>query len=184
MKLLLLFGPSAVGKMTVGEELMKQTQLRLFYNHMTIEPVIEVFGEFRGDVTAKLRDIILSEFAKSDAYGLIFTYVWAFDQQSDWDYVNSVRTLFENEGAEIYYCELLASQETRLERNKSPHRLEKKASKRDIAFSESLLLRDDKEYRVVSLPGELPFENYLRVDTEGKTAEDVAKEIVNAFHFE
>ena len=44
MKLVLLFGNGAVGKMTEGQELMKITDLRLFYNHMTIEPVLEVFG--------------------------------------------------------------------------------------------------------------------------------------------
>ena len=43
MKLLFLFGNAAVGKMTVGQELMKLTGLRLFHNHMTIEPVMEIF---------------------------------------------------------------------------------------------------------------------------------------------
>lgn len=38
MKFVMLFGNAAVGKMTVGQELMKITDLRLFHNHMTIEP--------------------------------------------------------------------------------------------------------------------------------------------------
>ncbi len=46
MKLLFMIGNAAVGKMTVGQELMKITGLRLFHNHMTIEPVIEIFGQF------------------------------------------------------------------------------------------------------------------------------------------
>lgn len=33
MKLLLLFGNSAVGKMTVGQELARITPFRLFHNH-------------------------------------------------------------------------------------------------------------------------------------------------------
>ena len=37
MKLVLIFGPQAVGKMTVGQELAKKTGLKLFHNHMTIE---------------------------------------------------------------------------------------------------------------------------------------------------
>ena len=40
MKLVLIIGSGAVGKMTVGQELMKITDLRLFHNHMMIEPVI------------------------------------------------------------------------------------------------------------------------------------------------
>ena len=48
MKLVFLIGSGAVGKMTVGQELMKLTGLRLFHNHMTIEPIIEIFGSCRG----------------------------------------------------------------------------------------------------------------------------------------
>lgn len=48
MKLLFMIGDAAVGKMTVGQELMKITDLRLFHNHMTTEPVIEIFGRFDG----------------------------------------------------------------------------------------------------------------------------------------
>ena len=48
MKLVFILGDAAVGKMTVGQELMKITDLRLFHNHMTIEPVIEIFGRYDG----------------------------------------------------------------------------------------------------------------------------------------
>ena len=46
MKLVFLFGDAAVGKMTVGQQLTKITDLKLFHNHMSIEPVLEIFGEF------------------------------------------------------------------------------------------------------------------------------------------
>ncbi|HBE86047.1 MAG TPA: shikimate kinase, partial [Lachnoclostridium sp.] len=48
MKLIFLIGDAAVGKMTVGQKLMEITDLRLFHNHMTIEPIIEIFGCFHG----------------------------------------------------------------------------------------------------------------------------------------
>lgn len=44
MKFILLFGPQAVGKMTVGHELEKITELKFFHNHMTIELVYPFFG--------------------------------------------------------------------------------------------------------------------------------------------
>lgn len=37
MKFVLIFGPQAVGKMTVGHEIEKITDLKLFHNHMTID---------------------------------------------------------------------------------------------------------------------------------------------------
>ncbi|GGA15578.1 hypothetical protein GCM10008018_70410 [Paenibacillus marchantiophytorum] len=36
MKLIIIFGPQAVGKMTVGHELEKVTGMTVFHNHMTI----------------------------------------------------------------------------------------------------------------------------------------------------
>ena len=140
MKLVFLIGNGAVGKMTVGQELMKITNLRLFHNHMTIEPVIEVFGCYNGAVTSRLRDVYFEEFAKSEQYGMIFTYMWAFDQQSDWDYIEHVKSIFAPYDTQVYYVELVAPQSVRLARNRSENRLQHKASKRDIAASDARLL--------------------------------------------
>ena len=45
MKLVWLIGPHAVGKMTVGQELAKMTDLNLFHNHMSIELAVAVLGQ-------------------------------------------------------------------------------------------------------------------------------------------
>ena len=164
MKLIFLFGNAAVGKMTVGQELMKLTGLRLFHNHMTIEPVIEIFGTYNSVAIQRLREVVFEEFSKSDCYGMIFTFMWAFDQQADWDYVEHIKDIFRPYGTEFYYVELVASQKVRLERNATENRLRHKASKRDVELSNQRLLQDDAKFRLESLPGEITFENYLRLD--------------------
>ena len=181
MKLLFLFGDAAVGKMTVGQELMKITNLRLFHNHMTIEPVIEIFGYYDGKTISRLRETIFEEFAASDNYGMIFTYMWAFDQKSDWEYIAHVRSIFEPYGTEFYYAELVASQEVRLARNATENRLKNKASKRDLETSNQRLLDDDKRYRCVSLDGEIPFENYIKIDNTSLSPAEAAKMIKEKF---
>ena len=93
MKLVFVLGNAAVGKMTVGQALMKITDLRLFYNHMTIEPVLEIFGTFDSKIINELRELILAHFAASNHYGMIFTLMMAFDQQSDWDYLEHVKSI-------------------------------------------------------------------------------------------
>ena len=181
MKLVILIGDAAVGKMTVGQELMKQTGLRLFHNHMMIEPVIEIFGSFNGYVTQQLREVIFHEFVKTDNEGMIFTFMWAFDMPSDWEYINHVTDIFRQQGAEIYYVELIASQEVRLQRNETENRLAHKASKRDLEASRQRLLRDDANYRCVSRPGEISFGNYLRIDNSEISAETAATMIREYF---
>ena len=177
MKLVLIVGAGASGKMTVGQELMKITNLRLFHNHMMIEPVIEIFGKFKGDTILKLREIIFDDFIKSDCEGMIHTLLWAFDMKSDWEYVENLIKKFD----EVYCVELIASQNVRLERNKSENRLLNKASKRDIEESNKRLLNEDT-HRLISYEGEIPFKNYLRINNENITAKEVAKIIKETFN--
>ena len=182
MKLVLLIGNGAVGKMTVGQELMKQTGLRLFHNHMTIEPVIEIFGKYDSRIIMELRDVIFRNFAASDCEGMIFTYMWAFDMQADWDYVEHVKSIFNLPDEDIYYVELIAPLNVRLQRNSSENRLKHKPSKRDLEASNERLLRDDARFRCVSNPGEIPFPNYLRLDNEHVTALEAAQIIKSHFN--
>ena len=177
MKIILIIGSGAVGKMTVGQELMKITDLRLFHNHMMIEPVIEIFNSFNGKVISRLREVILDEFVESDNDGMIFTYMWAFDMPSDLEYIMHVASKFD----EVYCVELIADQAVRLERNKTENRLANKASKRDISASNQRLMREDSNHRLVSEPGEIPFENYLRIDNTNLSPDIVAQMIKEKF---
>lgn len=43
MKLVIIFGPQAVGKMTVGQSLAAMTGFKLFHNHMSIDFVSQFF---------------------------------------------------------------------------------------------------------------------------------------------
>ena len=181
MKLVIIFGDAAVGKMTVGQELAKITGLRLFHNHVTIEAVIDVFGYFDGKTINKLREVFFEEFSKSRNEGMIFTYMWAFEQKSDWDYVEHVTNIFRKNGADVYYIELVARQEIRLQRNITENRLKHKASKQDIEISNQRLINDDKRYRCVSKDGEVSFENYIKIDNSNLSAEVVATIIKERF---
>lgn len=180
MKLVLIIGSGAVGKMTVGQELAKITDLRLFHNHMTIEPVIEIFGHYDGAAVNELREVIFRRFAASDQYGLIFTYMWAFDQPSDWAYIEHVKEIFAPYGTEFYCVELVAPQEIRLQRNATQNRLAHKPSKADVALSNARLRQEDT-YRLVSREGEVPFENYLRIDNSRLPPQEAAQLIRKTF---
>lgn len=182
MKLLFLIGNAAVGKMTVGQELMKITDLRLFHNHMTIEPCLEIFGYYDSDIIRRMRYLIFEEFAKSDNYGMIFTCMWAFDCRDDWEFIENVVKIFEPYGTEIYCAELVASRAVRLERNKSENRLKNKASKRDIDASDQRIINDDESWRLESIEGEIPFENYVKIDNTDRSPDVVARMIKERFN--
>lgn len=184
MKFIIIFGPQAVGKMTVGHELEKITNLKLFHNHMTIELVSKFFS-YNTKVAKKLvflfREEIFKAVAESDLEGLIFTYLWNFDGKADWDYVENVVRIFKNKGAEIYYVELEADFEERIKRNKTEHRLEHKPSKRDIVWSENDVKKSNLEHRTNSEEGEIKEENYIRINNTDIDPTTVAQKIKTAF---
>ena len=167
--------------MTVGQELMKITDYRLFHNHMMIEPVLEIFGDFNIPVIKGLRDVIFDEYLKTDQRGMIFTVMWDFNKQDNWDYVRSITDKFERTGGNIYCVELVADQKVRLERNKTDNRLANNASKRNLEFSEGSIRWEDENWRLESHDGEVPYENYIKIDNTYIEAADVAKQIKEYF---
>lgn len=188
MKLIIITGPQAVGKMTVGQELAKITELKLFHNHMTIDLVSNFFsyGSPAGKRLVSLfRQEIFEEVSKSDLYGLIFTYVCAFNDNKDFEYIKNLSELFKSRGGDVYIIELEASIEERLKRNTTPNRLECKPSKRNIEWSEQELIRTAQKYRMNSTEGEIVKNikdiNYLKIKNDYILAEDAAKMIQDKF---
>jgi len=184
MKFVLIFGPMAVGKMTVGQELSKMTGLPLFHNHMTIEMVLPFFEfgtpEF-GHLVNLYRNELFETVAKSDSKGMIFTYVWAFNHESDWKFVEKVTRLFHDNNAKVYFVELEADLDERVERNKTPNRLAHKPSKRNIDQTQKRMIAAQDKYRMNSKDGEIKEKNYLRIENTKLTAKETAKIIVDRF---
>lgn len=183
-KFVIIFGPQAVGKMTVGQELARKTGMKLFHNHMTIDLVSSFFSYSTPAgkrLVSLFRNEIFEAAAKSDLTGLIFTFVWALDLPEDRHYIEKISDIFTSQGASVYYVELEADTEERLRRNKTPNRLEHKPTKRDVAFSEQDLLDTMKQYRLNSLEGEFPEENYIRINNTHVEAETVADRIIDRF---
>lgn len=79
---------------------------------MTIDMVSDLFHNLpqdRSRLTNLFRRDIFDFYSKSDEYGIIFTYMWAFDCQSDWDYMNELERLFLSRNSEVFFVELEAN---------------------------------------------------------------------------
>lgn len=184
----IIVGPHAVGKMTVGQELAKITDLRLFHNHMSIELVRKLFKHYEPEwreLNAAIRQKVFELFAIGDFPGLIFTYMCDFDMQSEFDYILKIINLFEKNGARCHVVELCADFDVRIERNKSENRLLHKESKRNLEWSEAEMRKTSSEHRLNSNEGEsLPFESYIKIDNTNLEPKNVAKKIKERFALE
>jgi hypothetical protein len=190
--LLFVFGPPAVGKMTVGRAIADASEFRLFHNHHVIEPLLDVFDyetpEFQ-TLMNEFRQRVLEEAAAADI-DLVFTLVWALDKPEDARAVRRHLAPFVEAGRQIAVLELAAGLETRLARNGTELRLAEKKSKRNRAWSddnvrglERIQMNTDVSSpggTDVSSPGDdviAPFP-HLRIDNTDRTPDDVAAEVL------
>jgi hypothetical protein len=182
--LVMLVGPPAVGKMTVGHALAALTGFPLFHNHHTIDLVLRFFpfgsapfqrliGEFRRRV--------FEEVAASDLPGLIFTYVWAFDDPRDAAAVDAWSAIFRARGGRAVVAELEATQAERLRRNETEFRLAEKPFKRDLAASRARLLADDARYQLNSGGVFDDRPDWFRLETTAVAPEVAAERILTRF---
>lgn len=184
MSLVIIVGPPAVGKMTVGLELERATGLKLFHNHMSIELALKFFppnSPSFGRVVGTIRRVIMEEIAKGDGRGLIFTFTWAFEDPADAAAIARCAEIFAAYGRQTYYVELEASEDERKKRNASELRLANKPSKRDVAASEEQLVKFGYKHKLNSTTEMRDFDNYLRIDNTNVSPEDVAARVQRVF---
>ena len=182
--LIVICGPQAVGKMTVAESLRDKLKYNLMVNHDSIEVSDRIFG-FATPAQKEFNDAFREkafEIAVWHDVDLIFTVVISFENPAEREELNALRALFEGSGGGFYFVELYAALEERLARNETPHRMERKASKRDVEWSQADLLRGAEKHRLNSGEGEYWFENHLKLDNTMLSPDEAADRIIEAFH--
>ena len=188
--LVCIFGPPAVGPMTVGHELARLTGFKLLHNHMTIEPVLDIFpfdSPSFGRLVGEFRRRIIEEAVGAKLPGLIFTFVWDLEHPDDRDLVAAYTDIVERGGGQVSFVELAAPLEERLVRNVTEFRLDRKRSKRDLDFSRQNLFDAEAQWRMNTghdpTVGEKLLEGraHLRVDNTDLPAAVVAKLVAEAW---
>jgi hypothetical protein len=185
-ELMVLFGPPAVGKMTVGRAVCERTDFRLFLNHHTIEPLAEIFGmdspHFRL-LTGEFRRRMVEEAAAADV-ALMLTLVWNLAGEEDARWVGDLVSPYAERGLPVSFVELSADLDARLVRNRGEDRLLAKPSKRDLEWSERHL-REREQWMTNTDPAVssaaddlLATHRHLRVDNQQADPQIAAAQIV------
>lgn len=177
-----LFGPQAVGKMTVGQHVARLTA-RLLYNHQLIDLLTEYFpfgSEPFQRLVERFRLQILDEAAEAGV-NIVTTYGFAFDGPRFDENVSTVSGWIDcvaARGGAAYFAELYAPLEVRMTRNHHEHRRAHK--KLDWATDEEMR-RLSGVYSWNS-EGNFPFDApHLIVDVTSSPPEESAQRIVEHF---
>ena len=181
--LIIVCGPQAVGKMAVAECLRDKLKYNLMINHDSIEVSDRIFG-FNTPAQREFNFLFRQkafEIAAKHHVDLIFTCVCAFDSPTEKQALSELAAMFEQSGGKFYFVELCADLSVRLERNRSPYRLHKKPSKKDLAWSEKNLIEDAHNHRLNLDADEYWFDNHVKIDNTHLSPEEAADQIVQTF---
>lgn len=178
--LVVLIGPPAVGKMTVGQELERLTGFRLFHTHQVIDLLTGYFTFGAAPFNRLLQSYNRQFFEEAADSGLqlITTFGLQFDLHAELAVVQSYVKPFLACQGRVYVVELLAMLATRLSRNSTGNR--RKHKNVDWATDERLQRLDDEHLwdSAGTPPLDLPF---LRLETDDLTAAQTARRIAAFF---
>lgn len=183
---MIVFGPPAVGKMTVGRAICDRSDFTMFLNHHTVDPLAEVFGmgtaPFR-TLSSEFRRRVVEE-AATAGVSLVLTLVWNLGGDEDAQWVEGLVAPYIEAGLPVSFVELVADLGTRLERNRGEDRLLAKPSKRDLAWSDAHL-REREAWTLNTDPATdvpadrvLAVHHHLRLDTTTLSPDDAAREVL------
>lgn len=174
MRLVFIYGPPAVGKLTVATELAVLTGFRLFHNHLAYDALSSVFP--RGNVLFRLLGRFRREvFAEAAASGvdLIFTFVYT-DVGDGGAEVREMIEPVEAAGGRVHLVKLTCARDELLRRVAEPSRRSYRNLNDPARLAEVLAERE------VTRP--LPFGQSLELDTSDLAPREAAARI--AAHYD
>lgn len=173
MKLVILFGPPAVGKLTVAKKLSMLTSYPVLQNHATID-LVEPFFKFRSEPFLKtihaIRFFILKEALKQKLPGIILTTGYTNTKRGAANFLRLQNLMRRNKG-QIYFVQLIC--------NKKLLSIRVKSKERKL-FGKINTVKDLKkmltQWDFFSPPSHV---KNISIDTSELTAIDSAKKILN-----
>ncbi len=117
MKHILIYGPPAAGKLSIGTELAKLTDYGLLHNHLTVDLVSEIFDfghpEFSRLVIG-FRTQMIEAAAKAKVDGIISTLVYS--RPGDDSILKQWVATVKRQGGQTCFVRLMADEKTLLRR--------------------------------------------------------------------
>jgi shikimate kinase len=107
MIFIVLYGPPAIGKLTIAEKLAAKTGYKIFQNNPTVHAVLPLFEFGTPEFIRTLHNIrimMLDEAARSNIAGLIFTV--CYDPNEDESAMSEMIDVVERSGGKVHLVQL------------------------------------------------------------------------------
>lgn len=173
MKLIVIHGPPAAGKLTIANALSARTGFKVFHNHLTIDctsPVFEFGSPGFWAINGKVRCVMIAEAARQ---GIDLIHTFCYEKGADDEYFNELITAVESNGGEAHNVLVHCRDEVRKQRivDESRFNLRKLTDPDSVEGSQE---RND-------LLSPLPGRDTLVIDTSDIPPDEAAKRIIEYF---
>lgn len=183
-KIIIFYGPFAVGKYTVAKEFQEKTGYKLFHNHHTYDIARELFdrGTLHIDrLTEKLRFDIIEEIAKAKI-NVVMTHAYSTGYVSktgisDPAYMKRIENIIKKAGGESCFVHLMADSGVLLKRVSGNSRNKFKKLK-DVEVMKNLL-KSKEENKDWVTPA--PVKNNLEINNSKLSPKKVADMVIKHF---
>jgi broad-specificity NMP kinase len=173
MKLIFIYGPPAVGKLTVANEIAGRTGFKVFHNHLSIDAVEPIF-EFGSKSFGRLVDLIRCEtVAEATKQNVNLIYTFCYAKGSDDENVRRIAEIVEQNGGEVCFVLLTCEKEALCSRVEEHSRTSFRKVK-DVELLRKLLDQHD-------LYSTVPDRESLCIDNTAISAEVAAIRIIEHF---
>lgn len=128
MKLIFIYGPPGVGKLTVARALAKITGYKLFHNHLIADLVSSIFPfgtKAYSDWAGRIRLILIEAALNTKVKGMVFTFAYGgetYHGLKDDQFVKKIIGAVERHGGQVNFVKLSCNREELKRRVKYPER--------------------------------------------------------------
>jgi hypothetical protein len=171
MKLIIIHGPPAAGKLTVGGELARLTGFKLFHNHISIDCVKAVFEFGTATFWRLIEYVRVGMIAEAARVGIDVIHTFCYEFGVDDVHFSKLIGAAEDNGAEVHLVLLVCEEEERRKRisNASRVRIGKLTDPASVGRNR------------INLTSPLPGRETLIIDTTAKPPEQTVLEILEHF---
>ena len=173
MKLIIIYGPPAVGKLTVATELGRLTSFAVFDNHLSVDCVLPVFGwgtRSLGKLAEQIRLAVIEEAARENV-DVIFTFVYG--HPIDLPFIDRICAAVETHGGSVCLVQLTCSAEVQEERVLSADR-----ARRQKARSVDIVRAFNERYDLVT---PIPMRPGLTIENTAVSPAEAARRIAEHY---
>jgi hypothetical protein len=177
---MLILGPAAVGKMTVGQALAASTGYELMYNHRVVDLVTSVFpfGTPPFHKLARAFTAQMLDTAAVEGVRLIVTHAMVLSHPTARELVDSFASPFIARGGDVYFAELSAPLAVRLQRNETENRRRHK----DVSWATPERLTEMEGWGRWNSNSDFPYpEQHFVLDNTTLSPEEAAESIKARF---